>query len=137
MAIPQITAYLESTLSTISLPPHSVMEVSQEDAAIEFKSLARLFQYVYYDAFFERRFNIQVPALTSSEVATLQTFWTNRKGRVEPFKWVSPVNDTIYFVRFAMESLTFTQLTHTHWSCALMFSEAHPLEIELDSSGGP
>lgn len=134
MAVPQITAYPEASLKTISLPPHSVLEVSQEDAVVEFQSLARLKQYVYYDAFLERRYTIQVPALTSSEVSTLKTFWSNRKGRVEPFKWKNPSDNTTYFVRFAMQSLTFEQITHTHWRCELMFTEAHPLEIELSSS---
>jgi len=136
MAVPAITAYLSTSLPTISLPPHSVVEVSQDDSVEEFTSPSRLSQYLYYDAFLGRTFNIQVPALTANQVDTLRSFWVLRKGRTIPFKWLNPADNTIYYVRFAMASLTFEQITHYYWSCTLSLKQAHPLEITEPASSG-
>ncbi len=129
MAIPAITQYLSTSLSTISLPAHSVVEVSQEDSVEEFTSPSRLSQFLYYDAFLEKRFSIQIPAMTSTEVTTLQSHWVTVKGRAIPFKWANPADSTTYYVRFDSSKLTFEQIAPAYWSCSFVLRQAHTLEV--------
>ena len=131
MAVPAITKYPASTLAVISLPPHSVLEVSQQDTVDEFTSPARLSQFLYYSAFLEKRWNISVPALTSAQVTTLHTFWITQKGRAIPFKWTNYVDSTLYYVRFDMEALTFEAIAPGYWSCSLVLRQAHTLEVDV------
>lgn len=129
MAVPAITQYLSTSLSTISLPAHSVMEVSQEDSIEEFTSPSRLSQFLYYDAFLEKRFFLQIPALTAAQVTTLQAHWVAVKGRAIPFKWVNPADSTTYYVRFDSSKLTFEQIAPAYWSCSFVLRQAHTLEV--------
>jgi len=137
MAVPAITSYVSTTLSTISLPPCSVMEVSQEDSVEEFTSPSRLSQFIYYSAFLGKNYKIEVPSLTETQLGTLRTFWETHKGRVIPFKWINPVDDVTYYVRFSSSNLTFERIAKYNWSCSFTLSQAHPLEVtEPDSSSG-
>ena len=131
MTIPTIAKYAEASLNTISLPPHSVGETSQEDCAIEFTSPSRLSQWLYVDAELLRTWSVVVPFVTEAEKATLHTFWTTQKGRVIPFKWVNYFDNTTYFVRFASGTMRFENVAHGYYSSSFTLSEAHPLEIEL------
>lgn len=131
MTVPAITKYLSTALNTISLPSHSVLDVSQEDCAEEFTSPSRLSQWLYVDAFLGNSWSLTIHAMTGTEVTALKTFWENHKGRVIPFKWVNPTDGTTYFVRFNSSSLLFQRVSKTHWSCSILISEAHPLEIEV------
>ena len=129
MAVPAITSYVSTSLQTISLPHHSVMEVYQEDAVEEFTSPSRLSQYLYYDAFLGKTFNIQIPVLNATEVETLRSFWMLKEGRAIPFKWLNYVDNTIYYVRFASSKLTFEAIAPGYWSCSFSLTQAHPLEV--------
>lgn len=129
MAIPAITSYVSTSLTTISLPAHSVVEVGQEDAIEEFTSPSRLSQFLHYDAFLEKRFSIQIPALTAAQVTTLQSHWVTVQGRAIPFKWVNPADSTTYYVRFDSPRLTFKQIAPAYWSCSFVLRQAHTLEV--------
>ncbi len=129
MAVPAITKYPASTLAVISLPPHSVLEVSQQDTVDEFTSPARLSQFLHYDAFLEKRFAIQIPALTAAQVTTLQAHWVDVKGRAIPFKWANPADSATYYVRFDSSKLSFEQIAPAYWSCSFTLRQAHTLEV--------
>jgi hypothetical protein len=106
-----------------------VVEVTQEDSVEEFTSPSRLSQFLHYDAFLEKRFSIQVPALTSAQVTTLQTHWVAVQGRAIPFKWVNPADSTTYYVRFDSAKLAFEQIAPAYWSCSFVLRQAHTLEV--------
>ena len=131
MTVPAITKYNAAELATISIPSYSVLEVSQEDIAVEFTSPSRLSQWLYVDAFLGNLWSLTIHAMTGTEVTTMKTFWENHKGRVIPFKWVNPTDGSTYYVRFSSSSLLFQRVSKTHWSCSFLISEAHPLEIEV------
>lgn len=131
MTVPAITKYLSTALNTISIPSHSVLDVSQEDIAEEFTSPSRLSQWLYVDAALLKTWSVTVPAVTDAEKATLQSFWEGQKGRVIPFIWTNYFDSQTYYVRFASSALRFEGIAHGYWSCSFQLSEAHPLEIEV------
>ena len=131
MTVPVITKYNAAELATISLPSYSILEISLEDTAVEFTSPSRLSQWLYVDAFLENSWSLTIHAMTGTEVTTLKTFWENHKGRVIPFKWVNPTDGSTNYVRFSSSSLLFQRISKTHWSCSILISEVHPLEIEV------
>ena len=131
MTVPAITKYQSTALNTISLPSHSVLDVSQEDCAEEFSSPSRLSQWLFVDAALIKTWSVTVPAVTDAEKSTLQSFWETQKGRVIPFIWVNQFDSATYYVRFASSALRFEGVAHGYWSVSFALSEAHPLEIEV------
>lgn len=130
----EITKYLSTELNPLSLPPFSVMRIDLEDNVTEFRSPSRLSQFLFYDSFFERRWAISVPAMTSAEKTTLETFWKNQQGRAIPFSWADD-EENGYFVRFDSQ-LSFQAIKKGYWSVSFQLREAHPMEIDIVEEGG-
>ena len=122
MTVPAITKYNAAELATISIPSYSVLEVSQEDIAVEFTSPSRLSQWLYVDAFLGNSWSLTIHAMTGTEVTTMKTFWESHKGRVIPFKWVNPTDGSTYYVRFSSSSLLFQRVSKTHTGAAHFLS---------------